>query len=84
MCHLAREFKTNLVASMAVAHEVLAQLAIGQHDIAEVERSCGISHCQRSVPNIQHSSHSDRTAVRIAEHLSICFGAAKCILTGLC
>lgn len=82
MCHLAGEFKTDLVASMAVAHEVLAQLAVGQHDVAEVERSCRTSHCRRSAPYIQHSSLSDETPVCIAERLRICFGAG--ILTGLC
>ena len=39
-CHLAGELKADLVASMPVAHEVLAELAIREHDITEVEGSC--------------------------------------------
>ena len=38
--HLSRKLQANLVAAMPMTHQVLAQLAIGQHDVTEVEGSC--------------------------------------------
>ena len=41
MLHLhAGELKANIVATTFVSHLVLGQLAICQHDIAEVESTC--------------------------------------------
>lgn len=47
--YLSRELETDLVAAMAMAHEVFAQLPVGEHDITEVEGSCSIICSQHSI-----------------------------------
>lgn len=44
--YLSRELQADLVAAVAVAHEVLAQLSVRQHDVTEVEGSCRAAHVQ--------------------------------------